>query len=138
MCYPKKYCFIFNAKVVTCAYRQIMTAVARAKANPLTRSEATEILNSMPYLVATSSSKLLPEMFNEKTIKYFKSKNQQWRFERKPIIEVEFTVFNGARSYTFEKQPFQVLCQITREEFLRVLPSAAAGRHLFFYRVGTD
>jgi hypothetical protein len=114
------------------------TARARERSVPaLSREEALEILNSMPYLVATSNTKLLPEQFTVRTLKYLTAHNQLHRIQKPPIIPVAFTVVGAdKRSYTFESQPFMVMREITREEFRRVAPWACTGR--FHYIISTD
>lgn len=115
-----------------------MTAAAQARIKPLTRREATRIVNSMPYLVAASHAKLLPEMFDEKQRAHFRKYNQMTRCTPPPVIHMEFEVSNGQRSYVFKKQPFRVLRQITMEEYLLVFPYGMVRRDLFYYLVSTD
>jgi hypothetical protein len=107
----------------------VSAAAARALA-PLTREEAIEILNRMPYLVATSSYKLLNSMI-------LSSKAT----ERPDVFWSEYEVWNGKRRYVFEKQPFRVLREITREEFKAAAPEAqvpSSTVRCYFYEIHSD
>lgn len=109
---------------------------ARTKPEPLTREEAIEILNSMPFLVATSDAKLLPEMFTVKTRKHLARYGQLHRMVVPKVISMSFTVACGRRSYTFVPQPFVVIREISKAEFKRIAPWACVGR--WCYQVSTD
>lgn len=102
----------------------------------MSRDEAVEIINRMPYLVCSSHAKLLTSMFSEETRDHYRRHGQSKRTEKPAIIVTTFTVYEGKRQYTFEAQPFRVLRLISRQEFRRVAPWAAVGR--FHYEVATD
>ena len=95
----------------------------------LTREQAIEILNRMPYLVCSADAKLLPEMFTPAARKHLARHGQLKRTEKPAVVVTAFTVVDGKRSYTFDPQPFRVLRFITREEFRRAAPWAALGRY---------
>lgn len=112
-------------------------AAAPALARPsLSREDAIRIINAMPYLVCTSESKLLPDMFTEKQKAHAKKHNQEHKVSRNPVIQSKFTVFSGGRSYTFDRQPFRVMKSISKEEFRKAAPWAATGKH--HYVISTD
>jgi hypothetical protein len=104
-------------------------AVARAKALPLDRQSAVNFVNSLPYLVASSPHKLLQEMCGNKT-------KRHQPLPQSAIYTIEFPVTIGSRTYTFEAQPFRVIRQITKAEYLAVLPNGQPDR--FYYEIHTD
>lgn len=95
----------------------------------LTREEALNILIKMPFLVAASPG-ILPTLAG------------CLRGQTPVPIWVEFEVVVGRKRYMFESQPFQVIRQITLEEYRAAAPWAASfggklGRWLF-YEIHTD
>ena len=105
-------------------------AAARARSPEMTREEAIEILNRMPFLACMSGYKLLNSMVATPRAA-----------ERPDIFWSEYEVWSGKRRYVFERQPFRVLREITREEFKAAVPEAqvpAAGTRMFYYEVATD
>ena len=117
------------------------TGTARAKV-AMTRAEAIELLNRMPYLVCTCSQRLLRDQVAGRP------HNIQVRMEKgipeQAVYETSFTVFGeGNRSYTFERQPFRIIREISRDEFLACAPWASTshgGRNdrTFYYEIHTD
>ena len=106
-------------------------AAARALAS-MSREEAIEILNRMPYLVCMSSYKLLQSQIRG---------DPRRSTRRSEVYWVEFMVSDSRRSYTFERQPFHILCAISKEEFKRAAPwaSVTGGKSpQYFYRISTD
>jgi len=86
----------------------------------LSRQEAIEIINSMPFLVATGQHNIPLPRPPESPL----------------VVMLEFEVASGSRRYKFEKQPFSVLSRITREEYLEAAPWGCWGK--FYYRLSTD
>ena len=111
-----------------------MAAAAPARAlAPMTREEAVAILNRMPYLVCTSNQKLLQSM-----VSVPRNRERSVMYIRQEVYHVEFQVSDGKRTYTFESQPFHILCQISKEEFRAAAPWASVVNVRYFYRISTD
>ena len=107
-----------------------MSAAPARALVPLTREEAIEILNRMPYLVCMSGYKLL----NSMVVSHRAA-------ERPDVFWSEYEIWSGKRRYVFERQPFRVLREITREEFKAAAPEAqvpASTVRCFFYHIHTD
>ena len=107
-----------------------MSAAPARALVPLTREEAIEILNRMPYLVCMSGYKLL----NSMVVSHRAA-------ERPDVFWSEYEIWSGKRRYVFERQPFRVLREITREEFIAAVPEAhvpAASARMFYYEVHSD
>jgi hypothetical protein len=110
-----------------------MSAAAATALSPqMSREKAIEILNRMPYLVCTSNQKLLQSMVGSP-----RNRKRSAIYARQEVYLVEFQVSDGRRTYTFESQPFYILCQITKAEFKAAAPWAAVTAR-YFYRVSTD
>lgn len=96
-----------------------MTATAPARAPLLTEAEAIRILNSMSMMVAASNSRLTPGS----------------------IFTVPYEVSDMCRAFTFPPQPFQIMREITFQEFVRAMPPgtrAGPSQRRFFYVISTD
>lgn len=124
---------------------------ARRAVEPLTRQEAVDFMNSLPYLVCTSSHVLLPRTakaiavtranYKVKTFKKpptrFSGAQAKFLLDPKsPIVRIEYEVFLGQRSYKFEEQPFWIVREISKGEYLKVLPNGATG--FYYYIITTD
>lgn len=110
-----------------------MTATKMARYAPLTLEEAIEVLNSLPFLACMCSQKLLNNMLDPR------SKGRRCVPERPAVYEVEFEVSKNGRKFTFPKQPFRVMREITREEYRAAVPFAAiGGPGSFYYELHTD
>lgn len=96
----------------------------------LTRHEAIQFLNSLPYLVASSDTKLLKSMI--KGVRHETNNSAS----ADGVYDLEFPVTIGKRVYTFELQPFRIIREITEKEYLAVLPGGAKAR--FYYQIHTD
>ena len=129
------------------------TAAARAKKLGLSREDALRIINSLPFLVATSNHALLPRSvtaIESQRARRFPGRvyaepanlkrthlNAKHALDAAhPIVLVAYEVWSGRQSYVFPEQPFRVMREITREEYLRVFPRGAAGN--YYYEINTD
>lgn len=113
----------------------------RRRVKELTRQEAIDFLNTLPYLVASSGLKLLPEMMAPGAFRFVTPRMKDLISNRgKPVIEMlAFPVTINNRTYTFDAQPFRVIREITKEEYLNVLPRGyVSGNRMYYYEIHTD
>jgi hypothetical protein len=116
----------------SCARTAPMHPIDTAKRPKLSRERALEIINAMPYLVCTCKQKLLQ-------IQMIPNRRNGLVRKVPEIYDIEFEVAEQNMTYKFPKQPFRVLCEITRQEFKRVAPWACTGPSWnYFYHIHSD